>query len=60
MHAAIFVQGIVRLGEIVLDVDCAMDRGQRAGEHGKNAVAGGPTNPPLMARDEIVSDQTKG
>ena len=60
MHAAIFVQGIVRLGEIVLDVDCAMDRGQRAGERGKNAVAGGPANPSAMAQDEIVGDQAKG
>src|SRR5271155_2911313 len=60
VHAALFFQGIIRLGEIVLDVDCAVDRGQRAGERGKNAVAGGPANPPSMARDEIVSDQAKG
>ena len=60
MHAAIFVQSIVRLGEVVLDIDCAMDRGQRAGERGKNAVASCPANPSSMARDEIVSDQAKG
>ena len=60
LHPAVLLQIVVRARELVLDVDGALDRGQRAAEGGQNAVACGPANPPLVARDQTIRDQTEG
>jgi hypothetical protein len=46
--------------ELVLDVDRALDRRQRAAERSKNAVASGPADSSVMARDKSIGDQAKG
>ena len=59
LHPAIRFEGAVRRRKLVLDVDCALNRGQGAAEGGENAVAGGAANSSAMLGDETVSDQAK-
>jgi hypothetical protein len=60
LHSAIFFKVVVRARKFILDVDRALDRRQRAAKRGKNAVARGPADSSVMARDETIGDAAKG
>ena len=59
LHPAVFFEIVVRMRELVLDVDRALHRRQRAAERGQNAVARGAADPSLMAGDQPVGHATK-
>jgi hypothetical protein len=60
LHPPIFVELVVRVSQLVLDFDRALDSRQRAAECGQNAVAGGSANSALVLRDKTIRDQAKG
>ena len=59
LHSAIFFEVVVLVSQFILDVDGALDGGERAAERGKDAVAGGPANSSFVPRDETIGDDAE-